>query len=294
MRRILPLLAALLLPALTAAQSANSTAPTIQVTSRIVYVDVIVRDSNGHVVHALTQKDFRVLEDAKPQTIDYFHEHIYNPNLAPQKAASSLEFSNVNSPNQSGAVTILLFDLLNTASSNQLVARKQMLKFLQELPPGRPVSVFTLTDQLQMIQSFTGNPELLTAAAKMLKPVDLQHMPSREEVQQNLDSAAEFNRESSPKGHSPSGSTAMDGNVQTQDSDLALRTYSTIAALTQLAKTMSPYQGRKSLYWISESFPVALNTTQNSRAVSPRGCPQNDESSRRRSHRRLSRQRSRF
>ncbi len=55
----------------------------------------------------------------------------------------------------------------------------------------------------------------------------------------------------------------MDDNVQTQDSDLGVRTYSTIAALAQLAKIMSSYQGRKNLFWVSESFPVALNTTQN-------------------------------
>jgi VWFA-related protein len=262
MRRILPLFPALLLPALAAAQSANSTAPTIQVTSRIVYVDVIVRDSTGHVVHGLTQKDFRVLEDSKQQTIDYFNERSYNPALAPPKPASSLEFSNVNSPNESGTVTILLLDLLNTSTPNQLVARKQMLKFLSELPPGRRISLFTLTDKLQMIQSFTGSPELLTAAAKMLKPVNVGQMPSREQVQQDQDVAKEFAREAG-HGGAGVGHTAMDGNIQTQDSDLGLRTYSTIAALTQLARMMAGYQGRKNLFWVSESFPVALHTTQN-------------------------------
>jgi len=55
----------------------------------------------------------------------------------------------------------------------------------------------------------------------------------------------------------------MADNVQTQDTDLDLRTYSTIAALTQLARMMGSYQGRKNLFWVSESFPVALNTTTN-------------------------------
>jgi VWFA-related protein len=167
----------------------------------------------------------------------------------------------VSSPNQSSAVTILLFDLLNTATSNQLVARKQMLKFLQELPPGRPVSVFTLTDHLQMIQSFTGSPDLLTAAAEMLKPFDLHHMPSQEEVQEDQNRAREFDRQGGGGGRSL-GSSAVDSTVQTQDSDLDLRAYNTIAALTQLAQMMGGYQGRKNLYWVSESFPIALNTTK--------------------------------
>lgn len=238
-------------------------APTIQVTSRIVYVDVTVRDSAGQIVHGLKQSDFRILEDGKPQTIDYFAEHTYSSAAVPARAASNLEFSNVNSQSESGAVTILLFDLLNTATSNQVVAREQMLKFLGALPAGRRVSMFTLTDKLQMIQGFTGSPELLAAAAKMLKPVDRGQMPSREEVQEEQDTAKEFDRQSSPKGRTPSGSSAVDDNVQTQDSDLGLRTYSTIAALTQLAHMMSPYQGRKNLFWVSESFPVSLNTTTN-------------------------------
>jgi len=258
MRRTFSLAAALLLPALAAAQSATPAPATIQVTSRIVYVDVTVRDSAGNIVHGLTQKDFQIFEDGKPQQIEYFSAHVYVPAAPSVKPASNLAFSNTDTRGQTSAVTILLFDLLNTATSNQLVAREQMLKFLQELPPGRRVSLFTLTDKLQMIQSFTGSPELLAAAAKMLKPVNLGHMPSADEVKQDKATAKEFDQQDRAFGP-----TAMDSNVQTQDSDLGIRTYSTIAALTQLARMMSPYQGRKNLFWVSESFPIALNTTQN-------------------------------
>lgn len=255
MRRVL--LAVLVLPALAAAQSANP-APTIQVTSRIVYVDVTVRDSSGNIVHGLTENDFHVLEDGKPQPIDYFTEHVYNPAMPVAKPASSLVFSNVSAPGQDNAVTILLFDLLNTSTPDQLVARDQMLKFLGDLPPGRRISLFTLTDRLQMIQSFTGSPELLADAAKMLKPISLEQMPSVDEIKRDKDTAAEFDWESMRGGE-----TAMDNNVQSQDTNLDLRTRSTIAALGQLAHMMSKYEDRKNLLWVSESFPIALNTTQN-------------------------------
>lgn len=262
MLRTLLLAAALPLPALAAAQSAKPDANTIQVTSRIVYVDITVRDSAGNVVRGLNQNDFHVFEDGKPQQIDYFAEHVYNGAVQPiAKPLPNLEFSNTSTPGNANAVTVLLLDLLNTSSQEQLTAREQMLKFLGALPQGRPISLFTLTDKLQMIQSFTGSPKLLAAAAKMLKPVNLGQMPSREDAQVDSDTAREFDRESSPTGRSPSGSTAVDRNVQTQESDLDLRTHSTIAALTQLAYAMSGYEGRKNLYWISESFPIALNTT---------------------------------
>ena len=232
---------------------------TIQVTSRIVYVDVVVRDASGHVVHGLTQEDFKLSEDGKPQKVDYFSEHVYNPALPPSTPVSKVEFSNVSAPGESSAATVLLFDLLNTPTSNQMVARGQMLKFLGELPAGQRVSLFVLTDHLQTIQSYTGRPELLTAAAKMLKPFDLGHMPSREQVQIDSDTAREFDRQARAIG----GQTAMDANVQSQDSDLGLRTRMTLAALSQLAQMMGGYQGRKNLFWVSESFPIALTTTQN-------------------------------
>ncbi len=251
----------LLLPALAFAQASKPDIPTIQVTSRIVYVDITVHDSAGNIVRGLTQNDFHVFEDGKPQQIDYFSEHVYNPAAPVVKSGPTLTFSNTSTPGQSSAATVLLFDLLNTSTQDQLTAREQMLKFLGGLPPGRRISLFTLTDKLQMIQSFTGSPELLTAAAKMLKPVDRGHMPSREQVEQDTDVAQEFDKQAGGGGAGV-GHSAMDDNVQTQDSDLGIRTYSTIAALTQLSSMMSSYQGRKNLFWVSESFPIALNTTQ--------------------------------
>ena len=62
------LLSFLLCPAVVLAQagapvSGSSADSTIRVTSRIVYVDVVVHDSGGHLVPELTQDDFKILED---------------------------------------------------------------------------------------------------------------------------------------------------------------------------------------------------------------------------------------
>ena len=77
--RLRTLLVLLLSPSLGLAQIATP-APdtTIRITSRIVYVDVVVHDSSGHLVRGLTQNDFKVFEDNKPQQIDYFTAHTYD------------------------------------------------------------------------------------------------------------------------------------------------------------------------------------------------------------------------
>src|ERR1700761_929332 len=78
----------LLCPALALGQvAASGPDTTFQVTARIVYVDVVVRDSSGHIVHGLTEKDFRVLEDGKAQRVDFFRDHTHD--VLPASTASN-------------------------------------------------------------------------------------------------------------------------------------------------------------------------------------------------------------
>jgi hypothetical protein len=70
----------------------ESSAPVLNVTTRLVYVDVVARDDRRQLVRNLTQQDFKVDEDGKPQKIDFFAAHgeeltgaatIVQPQLAP-------------------------------------------------------------------------------------------------------------------------------------------------------------------------------------------------------------------
>src|SRR5207244_13451555 len=126
-------------------------------------------------------------------------------------------------------------DLRNTPASYQLVAREQMLKFLQALPPGQRGALFTLTDRLRMIQSYSGSPALLAAAGKMLNPKDFGRMPSKDQVDRDVAIADEFARQSG-NNHS-----AMQHSVQTQDTDLETRATTSISARAALARDRSGY-----------------------------------------------------
>ena len=60
-------------------QSGPPSIPTIQVTSRLVFLDVTVLDKEGNpVVNGLSKDDFTITEDKKPQRIFSFE--------APQRA----------------------------------------------------------------------------------------------------------------------------------------------------------------------------------------------------------------
>lgn len=264
MRRILPLIPILALTALAAAQSDNSTPATIQVTSRIVNVDVVVRDEFGRIVHGLTQNDFRVYEDGKLQTIQYFDEHTYDMAAAeklsrPTPGVVQSEFSNVPAKGAiSGSINIVLFDLLDTPSTDQLYARQQLLKFLQTLPSGQQVALFVLGNRLQMVQDFTGSSDRLIEAARKIRPSDFGLIESGSASMQDADFYAKIARAagSNNTGHALGGDTGPVGCQQ----DFEVRAGAVVGAFNELARATNGYPQRKNLFWLSDCFPIALGS----------------------------------
>jgi VWFA-related protein len=260
------LLILLLWPAFCLGQTAPSIGPsnnTIRVTTRLVYVDVVVRDAGGQFVHGLNQPDFKLFEDGHAQQIGFFSEHRYGIAAAASHvpAGSStpkLEFSNV--PTQalsSGSLNIILFDLVNTPSADQIDARRQLLKFLQALPPGQKCALFILSDRLHIVQNFTDDSSRLAEAARQLDPKDFHLLRSQAQVLTDNDFLADF---AQAMGHDPGGLITHLKQDQTHEDninqDIAARI--TIAALAELARATSGYPGRKNLLWLSESFPLVV------------------------------------
>jgi len=237
---------------------------TFRLTSRLVYVDVVVRDRSGQVVHGLTQEDFKIEEDGKLQRLDFFEAHsLDQASLTPGKKAPApvepqLQYTNVARRDAAaGAINIILFDLLNTPRSDLIYARKQLLEFLKKLPPGQTVALFVLTDTLHMVQNFTGSSDRLLAAAQAINPSDMSFIRSQSEAMQDDDFIAYF---AQSIGYDPGGSAgkfkAAEGNQEAIRQDN--RGYITVAALAELARATSGYPGRKNLLWLSEDFPVSV------------------------------------
>jgi hypothetical protein len=60
----------------TGEPESSSQAPyTLQVQARVVLTDVTVTDKHGNPVTGLTEDDFRILDNGKPQKLASFEEH---------------------------------------------------------------------------------------------------------------------------------------------------------------------------------------------------------------------------
>ena len=187
----------------TVAEAAEKTAPSetvpvFKVTTKAVVVDVVVTDSKGHPVRGLSREDFQLTEDNNAQEIRYFREFsdLENspesstvPAPATQTGSSTststtpaeAAASPVKSPNvfnnrarsqQEGAVTMVLFDALNTPPQDQAYARLQLIKFLQSKPKMSQFALCMLSSgiyPLRLIQGFTDDETLLLAAVKSKK-----------------------------------------------------------------------------------------------------------------------------
>jgi VWFA-related protein len=258
------LLAIVLCPALVLAQAvAPASDSTIRVTTRLVYVDVVVHDSSGHLVKGLTRDDFKVIEDGAPQKIDYFVPHVYDIGTAkalPPVPHAKNEFSNVPVNGPAGSVNMVLFDMVNTAPADQHYARLQMLDFLKALPPGQQMALFVLSDQLHMFQSFTGSSDLLLAAGKLINPKNMQLIQSDAQQQTDIDTLGRM--QDALGGRDPSGSVQKLAdeltfeNTQTAE----IRQRITLEAFADIAHAAAGYPGRKNLFWLSSSFPFSIAT----------------------------------
>ena len=107
-------------------QPEPSNAPTIRVTSRLVFLDVTVLDKKGHlVVKDLTKDDFAITEEKKPQPISSFEApaaHVADTNAADDNPAGE------------APLTILVLDLLNSRFEDFAYIRYSVRKYLAAQP----------------------------------------------------------------------------------------------------------------------------------------------------------------
>jgi VWFA-related protein len=243
-------------------------AATLQTFSRMVTLEVVVKDSKGNHIKGLKAGDFKVFEQAASrskekheQKIASFREvniaDLAKQNADPVQPRPGVYSNAVTLAKDPAPPTILLVDGLNTDVQYQAQVHVQMLQMLRQLPPDIPVAVFLLGNRLVMLQSFTTDPSLLQEALR-------KAMSTKGKGEAGVDPRDDANstgNELAASAHVPAemvaAARALDQSVYAGSMDM--RVNRTIDALESIARNLAGYPGRKNLLWLSTAFPIVLN-----------------------------------
>jgi len=218
----------LLQPVPVEAQQDQAAAPVFRVNSRIVVLDVTVRDKKGNLVTGLGKGDFAVSEDGVPQTIRSFETTEQHRLPAPASPGAAVVTSTADLKKIGDApVTILVLDELNTPWPDMSQVRQALEKYLAAQPPVmvQPTALmFVGSNKFAVIQDFTQDRGAMQAALK-------KHFPAL-----------------------PTQLMLDDGSGQA-----APRMSQTLGSLVQIAEATQNYPGRKNVIWVGRGFP-SLNS----------------------------------
>lgn len=231
--------------------------PTIRVNTRLVLLDVVVTDKQGKPVGGLKAGDFTVQEKGKTQKIAFFtapeeaQKQSAPPQLGPGIYSNKPEFRSSGGP-----VTALLIDAVNTPFRDQAYARGQMLKYVkQQLKPNQQMGVFALTNGLHVLQDFTADPQILSAALQKYKP--------QEPALSGTASPVALAPETSLGAGGAAMFALAEGEINSFQQvqvgyQLDRRVEVTLLGLRSMARMLAGIPGRKNVVWLTAAFPFEL------------------------------------
>lgn len=242
------------------------TTPTIRITSQLKILDVTATDSNGQAVHGLQSSDFTILEDGKPQAIRNFDEISSRWVDAPRYLPANT-YTSEQQPSPSPAINILLLDLMNEGPADsadigqlsssiklQQKVKSNALRAIQNMPTGTRIAVLAMTDNMHMVQSFTSDRALLSAAINEIP----YYMRGYDGGVPNI---------SSGFGHGIGTAQGPADNVTGIKNDAMhssgskncdqenSRNQSVLEAFSRIAVDSTPIKGRKNLIWFTTGIP---------------------------------------
>lgn len=229
---------------------------------QMVLVPAVVTDKSGHHVTGLTKDDFLLQEDGKEQKIASFEEvHAGTAPLFRSPAAGN-EFSNVTVGDPAPRhFTIIALDTVNTPFLDQSRAREALVKYLAEtLSEGQPVMLCTIgRSGIKVIHDFTTDPAVLRAALQKVHG----ELPPTAGAPGAADAAPVDSKTFASLGVNVEADQLLSfiqGLDQSPSFEQANAVATTLEAFQYIAEAFDGIPGRKSLIWVTGSFPFNIDT----------------------------------
>jgi VWFA-related protein len=180
MQRLFGLIAIFIAVSLTAQD-----VPTFVSDTKLVIVNVAVKDKSGRPVTNLKKEDFRIFEDNAPQTLSVFDvQELSSDPLAPMSFATRPDTIEQRTPAapkplplsmrdpkryEDKRLIALFFDMSSMQTLEQARAQEAGIKFIQsQMTAGDLVSVLTFSTKLRTIVEFTDDRDSLIAGLRGL------------------------------------------------------------------------------------------------------------------------------
>src|SRR5947209_11617710 len=144
----------------------------VTVRSRLVNVDVSVKDKKGNYVNDLKADDFTGFENGVRQKVEFFNPPLVagetvgvESAAAGQKSSRTAQAEVHARAGMSGNIISLVLDGLTTDPSNMKRVRDGAIKYIREqVADTDSVALFSVTGGLQLLQPFTHDKDKLIAA----------------------------------------------------------------------------------------------------------------------------------
>jgi len=219
-------------------QPAANVGTVIRTETKQVLVDAVVTDKKGSYVPDLSQKDFKVWEDGKEQSIRSF---AYEADTASPNSAQK-------------HYLVLFFDNSTMSFSDQAVARRAAGKFVEaNAGPNRYMAVINFTGGVRIAQNFTADAERLKQVVSGVKFANVDPNAGTMSV---------------GDASSPSGSLDTSAGLSLSNSmEAEFGQRDLLLGLRAVAKGLESVPGRKILVLFTEGFPLSVEIRSELTAV---------------------------
>lgn len=248
----------------------------VKVKSNLVNIDVLVKDKKGKYVPDLKAEDFAIFENGVQQKIEFFDAPLAGTNRPATGAAAP----GPGEPTGPGAAprnyVTLVLDSQTTDITNLKQVREGMIKYAREqLTDGDVVALLSVTNGLQLLQSFTQDKAKLIAALENLGVNSTSKNFEQRDLAENINSLrGELNQANetpttaitSPAGGSQAARMMILRTMLAQF--IMLRTALSLqqsrpilAALAAICEGLRPIPGKKTVVLFSQGFvtPAVLD-----------------------------------